>query len=989
MEVLDSDILPFVPGDVSVTEGPQAFSFTDDKPEKTSENPSIKALADKINFLIKVAFSFRNREDFLKQIQNFIFQSISKDKNDPADQPKLTLWWSIDDVRKKAPKGREPLRDDEKVRNALPRGSSVPVFHAINELIETISSMELFLRAYLCDTKTSSNGNSFEGRLMDIILHFPLLSNLPSTSLDTFKLGLRNHFIRKGLTKPMPPLEEFCVTYSFLKDLLDRCKAPSSIVVDPIPLDLKAGELADRMVQSCVSIAQGPNAQLPASDSPRTKAPEKTNIEHQKIRDSLESKAPQCCGAIKNLIALSHHQDSKSIVPFDPQVLIQDLVPKPMPDFPSSFTGFMELVLLIQSNVENARELDTLAAGMELNFLKSSTRNADWWKVIGKTSASPSSPENQKWFQTLSGPYIRSEDIQFIPSPTPADVEALARAMLILEPGDLPKGLVQEVLKKFPNQLDLRKAELFMQDFLSQRDRVVLSRSIRHHISLVLSDKGDSESFAQKIHDDTLGYVQNNNVLIREYVRNHELVRKLSRFEHSKKPQDCFENDHERIFENLKLLVPGLFRDEAPFALSDIEFNRLYTSSIRCNPSRNFDTAQLGITNQDLVEAADEWLRSVHDREPNPFPYILDYSRTILLNSLFPKRSGGVPAGYPPENLIFSQSGSTAFDLISSLILPKADDHILTSSEEYDSFIKLQNLRETLCTPLDSIKGRSEDEMKMELMKKLKADKNIRFVLVSDITRRGTMMPLKIFVWAREALASEGRPLFLIVDGCQSFGRKPFDFQAIRPDAFFVSGIKVADTGQGGFALVSKAIADFRGRRVLDCGSQIEQIMARLLLASDPRALLVSDRDDILDPTQRQVALRDLSFKFVSLLDKLIPKGRFEILRPSHLYRDSSQNPIQDQLAGLFECKIQGFSRDKVAEIAQRFGLHIASSYDDPIESVNSFRIALHPRMGNQSVLLLAYVLYLITEMKRLNLSSVEDCHKLLLKSMPPKSKAA
>ncbi|MCK5609946.1 hypothetical protein KAR91_49190, partial [Candidatus Pacearchaeota archaeon] len=60
---------------------------------------------------------------------------------------------------------------------------------------------------------------------------------------------------------------------------------------------------------------------------------------------------------------------------------------------------------------------------------------------------------------------------------------------------------------------------------------------------------------------------------------------------------------------------------------------------------------------------------------------------------------------------------------------------------------------------------------------------------------------------------------------------------------------------------------------------------------------------------------------------------------------------------GIFECEMEGVSRQQVNFIAQKYGVYIADQYQDPATS-GSFRIGFHPRMNDQSIKLLAFALY-------------------------------
>ncbi len=104
--------------------------------------------------------------------------------------------------------------------------------------------------------------------------------------------------------------------------------------------------------------------------------------------------------------------------------------------------------------------------------------------------------------------------------------------------------------------------------------------------------------------------------------------------------------------------------------------------------------------------------------------------------------------------------------------------------------------------------------------------------------------------------------------------------------------------------------------------------------------------------------------ELIEAINREIGRQAIHLLHPSHGYRNYEKNGKGiyvpnglklERLTGIFTCEIEGKSPLMISEIAKKLGVYIAPTYEDA--RPNSFRIALHPYMSDDSIAALGEVL--------------------------------
>ncbi len=404
------------------------------------------------------------------------------------------------------------------------------------------------------------------------------------------------------------------------------------------------------------------------------------------------------------------------------------------------------------------------------------------------------------------------------------------------------------------------------------------------------------------------------------------------------------------------------------FVYNDAQFKETYKSTqIPANSnflSTNFDLAQIGLTDTTCPKKALEYMASrnlkpiaeMHEGETpdtsDEFVSCWDYCTRKFLSA------SGFAWAFKKENFHLTESGTEAFELLSRSMGP--NDTLLVTSEEYEPLYTTEDFeaKKMKIERLGQLGTRSPEEFQAEIESKIKACQSKRvFMLVSDVTRRGTLHPLEAFQKARDAMRKQRKDqeVYLIVDGCQSFCRVRPNLPKGSVDAYFLSTFKAADIGRGGALMLSEAFARQCGTiKPKDGGKDITRLV-QMTASVEPTA--VGFQDGELSYNDRILRINILSAQFARIVQMINRrhKGRIEILFPKNSL-DLEGNPIPEQMTGIFECRIKGCARADVSECAKQYGIHIAAKYDDPT-SPDTFRVSFHPRMGPDALKLLAYVL--------------------------------
>ena len=310
--------------------------------------------------------------------------------------------------------------------------------------------------------------------------------------------------------------------------------------------------------------------------------------------------------------------------------------------------------------------------------------------------------------------------------------------------------------------------------------------------------------------------------------------------------------------------------------------------------------------------------------------------------------------------------------------------------------------------------GKSEDEF-VEEVRDFVHEYEPDYLLMSTVSRRGTPFPLERI---SKILKECELKVDLILDGCQTIGRRIIDFNKVKPDVFIGSCQKGTDFG-GPVGLLSVA-SDFVQRRgemdYIENGDDNPYIelseedrkrvpvynlefnnsdeigtlnktdMARFMYGINPTALKSLRNEDgspllpdcmTMSVEEREGTNHALACNFLKMLRAINSKeenqtddgeGRIKILHPTNVY--SGTGEVQEErVSNIFELKIEGKNRTNledgeeiegeppgVIQIVERYGVTIQDYYDEA-EKGASFRIAFHPFMNNESIKILAFAL--------------------------------
>ncbi|MBI5421705.1 hypothetical protein HZA44_01050, partial [Candidatus Peregrinibacteria bacterium] len=667
--------------------------------------------------------------------------------------------------------------------------------------------------------------------------------------------------------------------------------------------------------------------------------------------------APRASEAIQHLIALKNIPGSDSTLLPLVSALFADLGFEVGSDALQSLSDVTDLLPHIHTRFPTLAHLTQFLAGLETNFRKSVGHNPDLWLLVC-SATNPTSASSIEKIQALhSHRFVRSNETTILLKPTEQDIENVLHSFYSLRPGDIPKELVYSIFSLYPNELDI----LRIQEFLSAPEQAHLIRKAIENCATLILSKENVSGVADELFPDILeSFKQGARHSVMEMVSNHHRIRSRKAFEHSTRSSDRLIQSNRTHALAHMARFEGLLGQEAPHRLSDEEYGARFRSTEAGFYSTNFDLAQVGLTDLWLKNAAADYVFQDENGVDSPsidqktnYAKIRHACVNGILNTLAPVRDPG-SMDYSPDHLHFSKSGSSAFELISEYMAP--GDIVLSGREEYRHLQRILEKKGVGTLPMPDLRGADPLEFQKQLLRIINENERIRFMLVSDVTRRGTLMPLEAFADIRRYFQDLKRPLYLLQDGCQSFGRRVSPLTRAMPDAYFTSGFKGADAGSGGFAIFSNSFIKSIGSKQITGGSDDPDLMTRLLIAANPMALGL--RDTLLTLPQREAALRDLSCKFVHLVHAINAHepGRIRLVYPSHGILDSNHHPIPEKMTGIFECEISGLNRVQVSRFAARVGVHIASTYDDPASDA-SFRIAFHPHMGNESILILGYVL--------------------------------
>jgi len=407
---------------------------------------------------------------------------------------------------------------------------------------------------------------------------------------------------------------------------------------------------------------------------------------------------------------------------------------------------------------------------------------------------------------------------------------------------------------------------------------------------------------------------------------------------------------------------------ENPLALDDKKMSQFFSEKNKeTDPcsflTTYFDSALKGLS----VSNLDKIIKRFVKKE---YKDLIRYSKENILQALEPTKSRirftrRIDDHSPiSANLFFTKNGQTAAELFIDHFIHEGD-RILMGKQEYVPIKKyLRGKKAEVIDELPVYTG--DDEAFVSQVEDLVVDRGINFIMVSDISRLGGIQaPLRLFWKIRDRHPD----LKLIVDACQTIGRKVVDYNddEVNPDVIIASCQKGFETcaETSGFLVVSDSMLlmlkptdqlDVRLQRFIEKAKEVEKgseqsnlpVDARIACAPDNELeMYLSDSEitksipkEILEKIcssvkKRESALKDLSSKFAQLVQRINKKhgGRIKILNPDQAAIYKPGEKIDEKnLSGIFECKIEGVTLDQAMKVAREYGVTIGDPREDELK---------------------------------------------------------
>ena len=481
---------------------------------------------------------------------------------------------------------------------------------------------------------------------------------------------------------------------------------------------------------------------------------------------------------------------------------------------------------------------------------------------------------------------------------------------------------------------------------------------------------------------------------------------------------------------------------ENKLALDDKEMSALFFRKDERHPytflTTYFDSASFALSSR-IMDRVVEHIENVTFQRS--FEALVEYYKARILEILEPRFSrerftqkitgGGIPA-----NLFFTHGGMEAAELLLDNFLTADSRVMMSQSQEYGKIVdhikkrlhkihseRIQASDGTLNK--DAVNQRASDEVTYNIVempkssadrKKFKRDmimeiisNNVNVIFASDYGRLGNRSELEIFreICDGSVTAQDGFPeaavpeisralrrlrIKLIVDACQTIGRKEVNYDLVNPDAIIASCQKGFELNSkaAGFLVLSDSMLEVcdkdsliqKGKEI-DKGSKDEKLIIDPVIACAPNTVLTHhfEPEELQGATneqlrkifasvhEREEAIKSLAFNFANLIgiinadcdnDRRL-RNRIHILNPdnSDIYIGPFIN--EKALTCTFECAIEGVNRDTVRSIAEKFGVYIGNLEDGSYTN-HSFRITFHPFMNLEAIKILGYVLKICSD---------------------------
>ena len=460
---------------------------------------------------------------------------------------------------------------------------------------------------------------------------------------------------------------------------------------------------------------------------------------------------------------------------------------------------------------------------------------------------------------------------------------------------------------------------------------------------------------------------------------------------------------------------------ENPLALDDKEMSQFFSEKKKEAEHYSFLTTYFDSALEALtVTILDNIIKRFVKKE---FKNLIRFSKENILKALEPRNwksrfTRRIDDHSPiSANLFFTKNGTSAAELFIDHFIHEGDS-ILMGKQEYVPIKKyLRSKKAEVIDELPIYTG--DDEAYVSQVEDLVVNRGINFILISDISRLGTQVPLKLF----KDIRKRHPELKLVVDACQTIGRKVVDYDddEVNPNVIIASCQKGFETlaESTGFLVLTDTmfetchnIPDFLNKaKEIERGTEHRNLPvdARIACAPEQELKMYLNEPEIIKIISKEIlekicssvekrgrALKDLSSKFAQLVQEINRRhgNRIKILNPeqANIYKPG-EKINEKSLSGIFECKIKGVTLDQVMGIAKTFGItigdhretelkdkmeelkkqdktpdekkklqdeidEIMANHEGGISEFDTFRIAFHPYMGNEAIKILGYVLH-------------------------------
>ncbi len=562
----------------------------------------------------------------------------------------------------------------------------------------------------------------------------------------------------------------------------------------------------------------------------------------------------------------------------------------------------------------------------------------------------------------------RTETVD-IPEPFQKMVYEFLHTCFCLPTDQISDELVETIFKVSDKLSPIREDYEAVLSDGSVHSRTALSRAIVKHMGEIELGQQELVRVIEDVRGLIAGLGKNDDLRIARLLKRNSTIRNCTQSIIDYKRFERIGRLRGEAIGKMKEQFPDVFErwKEAPYPLGDETMAQFFVRSDHWMTGVDnldnqflttyFDSAQFGLENTLLTEEVLGLSRTPEYR--GRYKKVNHELKEQVIRHFEPEE---LRFTRPMDNLFVANNGTSAFQMFSDAYICHGNT-VITTPQEYG---EIMGILEGKAHVLKLPDFQKNPEYLVKMLKD--EDRRIDYAVVSELSRYGTPFPLALF---RELLDLHAPHVDLVIDGCQSIGRRVIDFHASKPSALIGSVQKGSDVGSSPLGLLMLA-DDFikqNGLRktIKEKGSIDPDSLARLVVACTPEYQGIpagsvekaSDEDlrkMIISVAKRQEATQEMAQKFVQLVRAINEKcgNRIQILNPVNT----------NDLGCILTCKIKGLSRDSdkddpdklsVRGIAQSLGVTI-NKYSGELEE-DSFRIAFHPFMDNQALMILGHVL--------------------------------